>query len=104
MPPVDAGMYLIDIVREIGPVVPVGMSVGAFNDLHVRAHQDNRGIRFAPWECVWLIRLSKEYASELHAAEKKEARPPPWIPDPDDIPVEQKEKIAKHVKSILREQ
>lgn len=103
MPPVDDGMYLIEFFREIGPVVASGMSVGAFNDLHVRAWRENTSIDLAPWESRWLIRLSKEYAAELHAASDVN-RPPPWIPDPSEEPPERKEKVARHVRSMLREQ
>ena len=44
------------------------------------AWQTNTGIRLAPWESRFLIRLSHEYLVQSHKSEKRD-EDPPWSPE-----------------------
>lgn len=43
----------------------------------ILAIQQLLGVEFQPWESRLLLRLSREYKGEMHAATKRDA-PPPW--------------------------
>lgn len=100
MPPVEDGMYLIDILQEFGPVKAGPMSMVPIEVVDVDAYC-RRFVDLAPWETRWLLRMSQAYASELSAASDPQ-RPPPWMPDPDEMTFEQRERIAKAAKAALR--
>jgi len=78
MPPLDQAGYLIGYLLEIGPTVAAGMSAGPIGWPHIDAWCNRIGIDLAPWESRLLLRLSREYLTESHRAEKLGCIPP-WI-------------------------
>ena len=81
MPPIISGEYLIGYLYELGPTVAAGMGAGPITHQDMLAWQINTGVRLAPWEARFLRRLSVEYLSESHKAEKLGAQPPWALPD-----------------------
>jgi hypothetical protein len=75
MPPVDAE-YLIGYLWEVGPTMAAGGYPGPITNEELRAWQSNTGITLQPWEARFLRRLSHEYLSESHRAEKRDAKAP----------------------------
>lgn len=93
LPPVDAGQYLIPILFEVGPAVPVGMGgMSGISELDIMAWQANRGIRLRAWEVEMIRRLSYAYAGQLHEAREPNCAPP-WR-DPSVISDEHRKKIS----------
>lgn len=81
MPPVEGGGYLLGYLWEIGPTIAAGMGAGPITHQELRAWQDNTGVVLQPWEARFLRRLSLEYLSAAHKAEKGHC-PAPWqLPD-----------------------
>jgi hypothetical protein len=79
MPPLECGAYLIAYLFEVGPVMSGGMGPVPLTHGELRCWQDNIGLQLQPWEARFLRRLSREYAAEMHRAEKADA-PAPWEP------------------------
>jgi len=77
MPPLAGGSYLVSYLLEIGPTLAGGGYPGPITHEELRAWQANTGITLQPWELRFLRRLSNEYLSEGHRAEKRDC-PPPW--------------------------
>lgn len=53
--------YLLEVFYEIGPCVQTGMGHVPLDDTHLRAWQENSGIRLQPWEAAAVIRCSREW-------------------------------------------
>ncbi|MES2634008.1 MAG: hypothetical protein V4669_13625 [Pseudomonadota bacterium] len=77
MPPLDGGAYLIGYFWEVGPLAGGGMGASAISHTEILSWSSLVGIVLQPWEARLLRRLSREYAGELHKAEKANC-PPPW--------------------------
>lgn len=75
MPDLDWGAYLLDYLFEFGPV----KADDALDPPFILAMQEVLGVKFKPWESRLLIRLSREYKAEMHAATRRDA-PPPYEP------------------------
>lgn len=88
MPPLDDGGYLVGYLLEIGPVQASGMGQGPISHESILAWQTLTGIELQPWEARALRRLSGEYLSEQHRAEKLGVEPP-WKPEGEEIKREQ---------------
>jgi len=99
MPPVDAADYLIEYLFEIGPTVAAGMGAGPITHVEMCAWVDLTGIELCPWEVRFLRRLSREYLSEFHEAEKTD-RLPPW--NPEEAHRIDREAVAKKIKNAFR--
>jgi hypothetical protein len=84
MPSLELGVYLINYLFEVGPVMAGGAGPTAITHGELRAWQANLGIELEPWECRFLRRLSREYVNELQRAEKIDAKAP-WQPE-DYVP------------------
>lgn len=96
MPDLDPeAFYFIEALFDAGPVVsgPQGASPLSWRDL--QAWQAGSGVSLPPWQLRLLRRLSSEYLAESLRAEAEDA-PPPWERTQD------REKIAQHIKRILR--
>jgi len=78
MPPLAGGSYLVGYLLEIGPTLAAGGYPGPITHEELRAWQANTGIELQPWEIRFLQRLSNEYLSESHKAEKRDC-PAPWL-------------------------
>lgn len=93
MPPIsNDGKYIVAILNDIGPVVPIGMGgLTSFSETELMAWQANQSIRLKPWECRLLRRLSREYAA-MHGAASKSDCPAPWTAP---LSAEARRKIAK---------
>lgn len=72
MPPLEFGAYLVDYLFEFGPVKGEGPIDG--QDLVAWEHL--LGIEWQPWQARLLVRLSRAYLGEMHAAVKRDAKPP----------------------------
>jgi len=79
MPPVEGAGYLLEYLWEIGPAVSTGIGAGPVSHEELLAWQSNTGIELSAWEARTLRRLSCDYLSESHAAEKRDAKAP-WRP------------------------
>jgi hypothetical protein len=80
MPPLQGwGGYLLDVLFALGPVG----NDEALKLENFEAWARTEGFEWEPWEAQLLLRLSREYYGEMHAATKWNADPP-WpgcIPD-----------------------
>ena len=80
MPPVSGFHSLIDCLFEIGPVLEGAMGPVRLTNEELLAWQTNNRTRLAPWECKFIMRLSREYRDEMAVAGKRDALPP-WAPE-----------------------
>lgn len=76
MPPVEGSACLLDYFFDVGPVVGTGMGGVPLRSEHLSAWQTETGTRLQSWEARALRRLSGEYLSESHRAEKLGCEPP----------------------------
>lgn len=77
MPPVDVGGHLIGYLFEIGPAAPGAAGAVTISHQEIVAWQTLTGVRLQSWEARFIKRLSAEYVTELHKAEKP-SRMSPW--------------------------
>ena len=91
--------YLLGYLFEIGPTVAAGMGAGPIEWPHINAWCERIGIDLEPWESRFLRRLSLEYLSESHKAEKRDARAPWRLPE---VSSEQKQKVAMGMRDYFR--
>lgn len=80
MPPVSGFGNLVDILFEVGPVLEGAMGPVRLTNKELLAWQTNTEKRLAPWECKFIMRLSREYRDEMTVAGKRDATPP-WEPE-----------------------
>lgn len=71
--------HVVAYWMEVGPAAAAGMGPAPLSHTELRAWQDNTGIELTPWEARLVRTLSREYVSELHAAEKVD-RQAPYMP------------------------
>ena len=71
-PPVEYAAYLLDYLFEFGPV----KAEAPLEPVDVLAVQELLGVEFQPWDSRLLLRLSREYKGEMHAATDRNAQPP----------------------------
>lgn len=83
--------YLLEMLFDIGPVMPTGMSNGSISEQELRAYQDNQSITLTWWECSILRMLSREYAAQLALTGRNDARP---YVSPDEMNAERRSKVA----------
>jgi hypothetical protein len=88
--------YLADILFEIGPCLHGGMGLSPLTWQEINAWQETSGIRLAMWEATAIRRASKEYARQVSISDK------PDCPAPGKVVEQEPEKLAKHIRSILR--
>lgn len=74
MPEIRA-RHLLAYFMDMGPVM-AGMGPTALTQQEIAAWQFNTGIELRQWESQTLRRMSLDYVSELHAAEKLNRRSP----------------------------
>lgn len=70
--PVIDGLYLVDYLNDIGPV----MSDGAITWQEIESWQEQTGFELQPWERRLLRRLSIDYWNESHNAKSPNCPPP----------------------------
>lgn len=75
MPEID-GAYLVGYLWEMGPTEAAGDRQTILSHEEILAWQELIGIKLDPWEVRCVRRLSADYLSELHRAEK------PGCPEP----------------------
>lgn len=98
MPSVACGIYLIDILFEIGPIKPAGMGgATAISDLDLQAWQANQSITLTPWEARTIRRLSREYAAMLVDASDANC-PAPYV-SPEIFNEQRRKQIANAMSS-----
>jgi len=73
MPRISWAEYLVGYLFEFGPV----SKDGAWEAGDVNEVERLLKVQFQPWESRALVKLSREYQGQLHAATKPEA-PCPW--------------------------
>lgn len=78
-PPCD-GLFLVEYLMEIGPIVPAGMGAGSVSWRDIAAWQDCTGILLEPWQAKLIRQLSSDYLNMSREAEKPEC-PAPWLSD-----------------------
>lgn len=80
LPPIDAGLHILEALFEIGPCKPAGMGGSvAIDDLDILAWQANQQLSLTPWEARTVRVLSHEYAAMLSRAGDAKC-PPPYLP------------------------
>ena len=77
MPLLEGAAYLIGYLFEVGPVMSAGMGPGPITHTEILAWSDLTGVELQPWEVRYLRRLSFDYLSMSHVAEKADC-PAPW--------------------------
>lgn len=77
MPSIAAGQYLLDLLWEMGPTMPGGMSAGPVTHTEIVAWCALTGIQLEPWEARCVRRLSVAHLNESQSATKRDA-PSPW--------------------------
>lgn len=80
MPPLGGMNDLIKYLYEMGPVVAAGSGAGPVTFSEILAWCQLTGVALQPWEARLIRRLSAEYLSESHKAEKRDAQAP-WRPE-----------------------
>lgn len=73
VPPIADGGYLIEYLFELGPTNG-DHALTAGDLVH---YQTLTGIEWTPHQASTLLKLSRAYIGEMHAATKHDA-PPPW--------------------------
>lgn len=68
-PVVEFGMYLVDILLQVGPV----KSEAALTEADLEPWERRRGIELKPWQAEMLVMLSQEYLMEMHQARQRSA-------------------------------
>lgn len=76
LPPIEAGAYLVGYLLDVGPTVSGAMGAGPVTSKELMAWCEETGIRLQPWEAQFIRRLSGEYLTELHRAEKRDCDAP----------------------------
>ncbi|WP_165913229.1 hypothetical protein [Novosphingobium sp. ST904] len=94
--PDNPAPYLTDWLIEIGPAAPGGDPLG-WRDL--AAWQDITGIELEPWEGRLIRRLSTDFVSQRHKAEKADC-PPPYTGIEDDIPA-MRQRVSAQIAAIF---
>jgi len=87
--------FIVNYLFDAGPTSAAGQHGAALTWADLQAWQAGAGINLPPWQLRLLRRLSVEYLSESMTADAWDA-PPSWERDVD------REKIAKHVRRIIR--
>jgi hypothetical protein len=77
-----AGLYLVDFLFDIGPVMSYGNGFAEITHMEVAAWQRLSGIELQPWESRMLRMLSLQYLNELLLAVDHQRRMP-WEHAPD---------------------
>ena len=83
MPPLSGCEYILDYLftpGEVGVTMAGNMGAGPITHGELRAWMGNTGVRLTPFEARLMVRLSHEYLSESHRAEKLGCKPP-WNPE-----------------------
>lgn len=94
--PVDEDVaYLLEHLMQVGPSMPGANGPVPISELELRAWQENSGIELDAWEARTLRRLSREYASEYHAASDPK-RPCPYLPEKVDTA-----RVAKDLRAAI---
>lgn len=96
-PDVECAFHVINYLFEVGPVMSNGMGTTSISSTELSSWQQNIGIRLRPWECRFISRLSKEYLSMTHEAEKIDC------PSPCDASTVDRSYVSNKVKSIFKE-
>lgn len=76
MPPAGDAEYLLGHLWDVGPAMAAGGYPGPVTYEEMRAWMDLTGVELEPWEVHFLRRLSGEYLSESHRAEKRDCAEP----------------------------
>lgn len=98
LPPTDAP-HLLNYLFDVGPTLASGMGEGPLTHSEIEAWQGNTGVELEPWEATFLRRLSIDYLSESHKAEKVDA-PAPW--NPEDIKQFQSTQMRDHLRALSK--
>jgi hypothetical protein len=75
--PDTSAAWMIDWLMEIGPAEAAGMGLAPISWASIDKWADRTGTPLTSWQALTLRRLSSEYISFGHHAEKM-ACPPPW--------------------------
>lgn len=76
MPPVECANHILGYLWQWGPTISGTMGQTALSHVDLAAAQSNTGIELSEWECVTVIRLSREYLGESNAATKLDREAP----------------------------
>lgn len=72
MPEVDAGMFLIDLLFQVGPIK--GEMPLTEGDLE--PWERRRGIELSPWQAELVVEMSQAYMKHMHAGKEISALSP----------------------------
>lgn len=91
--------YIVTWLLEVGPTVPAGMGSGPIGWRDIEAWSALTGTGIQPWEARLLRRLSGDFLSQSHKAEKPDC-PAPWV---DDVPtISNREAVSRKIGSELK--
>lgn len=99
LPYLETGRHLIDYLLEAGPVMPAGMGNSSLSWSELESWSRASGRHVSGWELRTLRYLSEVFLQQ-HGESSNPNCPSPWVEkaDPD-----RREKVAQHVRSILRD-
>lgn len=95
MPP-NPAPHITDWLLEIGPL---GADAGALSWRDLAAWQGMIGVELEPWEARLIRRLSSEFATMRHKAEKADC-PPPWSGTLEDVE-SGRDRVATKVRALF---
>ena len=96
LPAIDPGLqYLVEYLFEAGPTSAAGGGHMVLTWADLQAWQTALGVSLLPWQLRLLRVMSAEYLVESRTADEHDA-PPPWEREVD------REKVAKHIRNVLR--
>lgn len=84
--PPNPAPFLTELLYEIGPTVPAGMSVAPIGWGEIAAFQQNTGVRLESWQARLIRQLAIEHVAMRHAAEKPDCGAP-YGTDSDDLTI-----------------
>lgn len=94
-PEVDL-FYLVNYLWEAGPCLYGGMGPVPLSWQELQSWQEQTGTVLQPWELTIIKAASRAYAEQISISGKADCPPPNRVVEHDP------EKLAKHIKSILR--
>jgi hypothetical protein len=88
--------YLLQYLFEIGPTFPGALGYVGLPFSEIASWQEQTGIELQPWEVRAIRSASIAYANQLSISHDPACPSPISVVEPDP------EKLAKHIKSVLR--
>jgi hypothetical protein len=88
--------YLFDLLMSMGAYTNLGMGHVPLSWQEIKSWQEQNGIELKPWELGIIRRSSAAYVQQIQDSMKPECPPPGKVVEQDP------NRLAKHIKGILR--